>query len=740
MITKSIYVLVDILVIFELIYVIRALKKVNSVACTWLKRAMIAANVAIAANILVALSRNSVFAEISYGLYFASIDWILFFLSGFCMLYTEHFKIHKRYYLPMAVIITADSVSIFLNPLAKHVFYIYETIHTDEVFYQTGYYSLFYVHLALCYFMVLLSFMFIIHKVATTYGIYRRQYVLILFVLLVVVLLNLLYIALALVLDASVIFYGFAGSFIYLSITSLVPKALMNSSIVMAINDMNEGLILFDINQNLIYTNAYAINKFKHILVKNSFNFYSEPIISVVDSLKHQGTRFGEVPYVAVAENGDLRHFNIRYNKIMDKKNREIGTYFLVDDNTEQIKYMQELTEAREAADSANRAKSQFLANMSHEIRTPLNSVLGMNEMILRQTRDPQLIEYAQNIKASGDTLLSLINDILDFSKIEANKMEVINTEYKPFDVINQCYSYFEQIAVSKELSLEIQADSDLPSVLLGDDKKIKQILMNIISNALKYTKEGGVTIKAGFEKVDSDTINLDFTITDTGMGIAKKDISHLFDAFKRINEKQNATIQGTGLGLAITKELSTLMHGEVSVDSILGVGSSFKVTIPQKIVDSTPSGEFHKEKIEIQHKYHETFRAPEADVLVVDDVLVNLKVVTALLKKTELRIDTATGGREAMEMCNNKKYDVILLDHRMPEPDGIATFKVISHEGLNTETPVIALTANALNGAEAEYLDIGFSDYLSKPIRGEDLESTLLKYIPIDKVTLVEE
>ncbi len=740
MLTKAIFILIDTLVIFELIYVIRALKKIDTAACIWLRRAMIAANVAILANIFVACSHSPGFAEISYGLYFASIDWILYFLSGFCMHYTEHYKFHKRFYLPMAVIISADTLSIFLNPLFKHVFYIYETVYSGEVFYQTGYYPVFYIHLGLSYFLVLLSFLFIIHKMFTTYGIYRKRYVLIFFVLLVVILLNLLYIALSLVLDASVIFYGFAGSFIYLSITSLVPRTLMNSSIVMAVNDMNEGLILFDINQNLIYSNAYSINKFKHMLVKENFNFYSEPIVSVVDSLKHQGSRFGDTSYVTVAENGDLRHFNIRYNKILDKKNREIGTYFLIDDNTEQIRYLQELTEAREVADNANKAKSQFLANMSHEIRTPLNSVLGMNEMILRTTMDPQLIEYAQNIKSSGDTLLSLINDILDFSKIEANKMEVTPEDYKPYDVLNQCYSYFEQMAVSKNLALEIEVDEDIPSVLSGDYKKIKQILINIISNALKYTREGGVTIKAGFDRLSEDTINLSLIITDTGMGIAKKDISHLFDAFMRVNEKQNATIQGTGLGLAITRELTNLMNGNIVVDSILGVGSSFKVSIPQKIVDNTPSGKFEKEKIEIKHKYHETFRAPEADILVVDDVLVNLKVVTALLKKTELRIDTATGGREAMEKCNKKKYDVILLDHRMPEPDGIATFKVISQEGLNTETPVIVLTANAINGAESEYLSIGFDDYLSKPIRSEDLESTLLKYIPTDKVTLVEE
>jgi len=334
---------------------------------------------------------------------------------------------------------------------------------------------------------------------------------------------------------------------------------------------------------------------------------------------------------------------------------------------------------------------------------------------------------------------LGLINDVLDFSKIEANKMEVITSTYNPHDLLRDCYLCFEQLAEKKGLYLEVKSDESLPSALKGDVKLINQVLSNITSNAIKYTKAGGVTIEMGYEKTDDESIDLIVSVSDTGIGIVKEDIPFLFDSFKRVNEKQNASIQGTGLGLAITKDLITIMNGSIFVDSKVGVGSKFTVRLPQKVADFTPVGPFTKQAEVAEETYKESFRAPDARILVVDDVPMNLMVVEGLLKPTELKIDKASGGDEAIELCKKTKYDVILLDHRMPEKDGVETFNIISKEGLNTGTPVIMLTANALSGVEEEYRGLGFADYLSKPTRVEDLEAALIRHLPPEKVTLVE-
>ena len=375
---------------------------------------------------------------------------------------------------------------------------------------------------------------------------------------------------------------------------------------------------------------------------------------------------------------------------------------------------------------------------MSHEIRTPLNSILGMNEMILRAVDDPLLVEYAQNIRQSGDTLLGLINDVLDFSKIEANKVDVSVCEYEPHSLLRDCYNYFDQMAEVKDLYVDVKCDEAVPSKLSGDKKLLRQIATNLISNAIKYTKEGGVTISMSFAAASDTEGELMIAVSDTGIGIAREDLPYLFDAFRRVNEKENATIQGTGLGLAITRDLVTLMNGTIDVESAWGKGSVFTIRIPQKIADKKPSGKFVK-NVEIKKEaYRESFRAPDAKLLVVDDAKLNLKVVQALLRKTQILIDTADGGKQAMEMCDEKKYDLILLDHRMPEPDGIQTFNAIKAGGLNTDTPVIMLTANVVAGAEEEYKRIGFADYMSKPIRGEDLEAMLLKHLPQDKIITI--
>lgn len=732
MITKTIYEIIDIAAIIGIILTIRACNRIKFEYGKWLSHSLIAAVVAIFANMLVAFSVSSASAEFSYCLYFASIDWILYFIAGFCLLYTEHDKAWRKLFIPCAFIMAADSISLFANLIFRHHFNIYEKAIHGTVFYQTAFQPSYYVHLALDYSLVLLALFFIVYRIIKSYGLYRTKYVIILSVLLLVIVLNLVYMAMSLVLDISVIFYAVAGFLIYFCTEVFVPRGLMRSAVARAVDDMSEGLILFDIGHHLIYANTFS--RYHFDIDPADYDIDCEPVASVISGLKEEGKSFGETTYVKNTMSG-TKHYKIRYTSLTDKKVRPIGSYFLIQDTTEEVFYLHEIEEARINADNANRAKSTFLANMSHEIRTPLNSVLGMNEMILRTTDDPQIREYAENVRSSGDTLLSLINDILDFSKIEAGRMDIINAEYDPQKLVRDCYYFFEQTAVAKGLYLKVEYDEKIPRRLSGDMLHIRQVLTNTISNAVKYTLDGGVTISLSYRITGRDHIDLMIDVSDTGIGIERKDIAVLFEAFKRINEKENAAIQGTGLGLAITKELVDLMEGEIKVDSTPGKGSSFKVTFPQAVVDQKHSGPLRLRRKKDEEVYREGFRAPNALILVVDDVPVNLKVVSALLKKTLVQIDGASGGEMAVEMCNKTKYDVILLDHRMPKKDGIETFRDIKNAGLNMNTPVVMLTANALHGAEEEYRKEGFAGYLSKPVVAKDLENMLIRLLPEEKV-----
>lgn len=738
MLFKIIFIIIDCLAVLDLYFITKASEKITKTYGRWLKKTLIAGIIAIFANILIALSQTPAFAQLAFCIYFASINWILYYLVGFCLAYTEHDRALNRMYIYAAVIMGLDSLSILLSPIFHHAFSVYTIKGTyGSDFFQIKALLPYDIHLAIDYIAVMIALVFIIYSIKRSYSFYRMKYVIILSVLLIVVILNVAYMMFALPLDASVIFYALAGTLIYVSIQKLVPYSLMTSSIGRAVDDMNEGLILFDISDNCIYANAFAKNRFE--IIPDRYDLSCEPVASVISSLSDKGSSFGEEAYTTNGKDKDGNDsafsYMIRYNRLNDPKGRIIGSYFLIEDNTEQVHYLNEIRAARDSADEANRAKSTFLANMSHEIRTPLNSILGMNEMILRTAEDPLLTEYAQNIKQSGDTLLGLINDVLDFSRIEANKIDINPTEYRPHDLLRDCWNFFDQMAEAKDLLIEVSCDENIPSALIGDKKLVRQIITNIISNAIKYTKEGSVNVLMDFERTDEENGTLTLRVKDTGIGIAKEDIDNLFDAFKRANEKENATIQGTGLGLAITHDLIMLMNGTIDVESTPGKGSTFTANIPQKISDAAPAGVFVKDEEIKKEAYRESFRAPDADILVVDDAKLNLKVVQALLRKTRIKIDTADGGKRAIEMCNAKKYDLILLDHRMPEPDGIQTFRAIQSDGPNTDTPVIMLTANVVGGAEVEYRKIGFADYLSKPIHGEDLEASLMKHLPKDKI-----
>lgn len=389
--------------------------------------------------------------------------------------------------------------------------------------------------------------------------------------------------------------------------------------------------------------------------------------------------------------------------------------------------------EKKKNAENANIAKSQFLATMSHEIRTPINSVIGMNEMIIRDTTDPVIMEYAQNINSAGNVLLGLINDILDFSKIESGKLELVISEYETKTLFTDLYNLIEERARKKGLYLEVKMDAQMPSVLEGDMGRIRQIITNFLTNAVKYTEKGSVVLSASMKDMDTNpTLHVD--VIDSGQGVKEEDKDKLFSSFTRLNEQKNQSIEGTGLGLAITKQLVAMMNGSISVESTFGVGSTFSVDIPQKVIDSTQVGDFNPargNKGKDGKKFKITFRYPEGKVLIVDDNKTNLIVAAGLLKPTKMKVTTATSGDEAIALMKENEYDLIFMDHMMPVKDGIETLHEIQGIfGSDFKTPIIVLTANAISGMKDMYIQEGFNDYLTKPISTRQLEEILVTYI----------
>ena len=389
---------------------------------------------------------------------------------------------------------------------------------------------------------------------------------------------------------------------------------------------------------------------------------------------------------------------------------------------------------AEKRALEASNAKSSFLSSMSHEIRTPINTILGMNEMISRESQDMVILGYSRDVEKAGHLLLSLINDVLDFSKIEAGNFDLDEKEYSIVELTSTCGEMLEKRAVEKNLRISIDIDPGMPSVLIGDEGKIEQILINLITNAVKYTNEGYVRISVTGDYRD-DLYDLSLSVSDTGIGIRSEDIGHLFDSFARADVKRNRHIEGTGLGLAITKKLCEGMGGSIKVSSRYGEGSVFTAKIPQRIADPKLVGavRFNKEGEKVKRKkYEPSFTAPAAKVLIVDDNEMNLAVFVSLLKATKVQIDQATGGNEALELTRQKKFDVIFMDHMMPNPDGIETMQMIrADEGNpNRSVPEIALTANAVSGSMEMYLEAGFDGYLSKPVDPYELEEAVKSHI----------
>ena len=473
-------------------------------------------------------------------------------------------------------------------------------------------------------------------------------------------------------------------------------------------------------------------------------NFYAQlrlgkPIIDLSDAVR------------AIFGKGDI----VRYDRIDTLHELAINTgdeienlYEAIDeaayklsDYIAVIRNQRQMENELAIANEANQAKTRFLSNMSHEIRTPINAILGFDEMILRESRERDTITYAKNIQNSGKTLLSLINEILDFSKIEAGKMEIIPVEYEISSMIVDVINMIKFRAEAKKLKFGVMVDEKIPHMLVGDEIRIKQCLINLLTNAVKYTEKGNISLEISFKNVDNKNIELFFKISDTGIGIKEEDLEKLFSQFERLEEEKNRTIEGTGLGMNIVKQLLSMMGTYLEVESQYGVGSTFSFKLLQPVVSWDKMGSIaqaYEETLENTSSYREEFHAPDAKILVVDDTHTNLLVMQGLLKQTQIQIDLAGSGQEALEKCAKKKYNIIFMDHRMPNMDGVETKHALDEmpDNPNAKTPVISLTANAIAGSREMYIAEGFADYLTKPVDSLKLENMILKYLPANLVS----
>lgn len=399
------------------------------------------------------------------------------------------------------------------------------------------------------------------------------------------------------------------------------------------------------------------------------------------------------------------------------------------------------VTRQKKEIEELNRAQSRFFSSMSHEIRTPINSILGMNEVILRQEdASDEIINDSTVIQSAGKILLALVNDILDFSRIDAGHMDIVPADYKVADMIMEIVSMIQLQAKAKGLEFDVDMDPDMPTVLCGDEIRIRQIIVNLLNNAVKYTESGSVKLDIRTKDTTDEETVIVIIVSDTGIGIKEEVIPVLFDAFTRMDQDKNRKIEGTGLGLSIVKQLVDLMGGKISVDSVYGSGTTFTVEIVQKVSDPNRIGNINMiDRASKTNMYKSLFTAPDARILIVDDIKMNLTVEKKLLRETKIKIDTATSGKEALELTRTNRYDVILMDHLMPEMDGVECLARIrsQEQGACRDVPVVVLTANAEGQNQEIYVQAGFNGRLVKPISGRMLEEALIRFIPTEKTVM---
>ena len=493
------------------------------------------------------------------------------------------------------------------------------------------------------------------------------------------------------------------------------------------LESLGDGVIALDDHDRLVSYNRAAANIFaslpQHKLGEN---------IRVVEDFREEMLN-ERVPW-SFSING--QDYECHSKEILDENGQKQGCVILVLDMTDIKAYINEIKRVRRQAEKANIAKSEFLANMSHEIRTPMNAIIGLNDIIMEECTDPSIHEHAKDVQSAAKNLLAIINDILDLSKVEAGKMELVYTDYHLKTVVGEVVGMMDMAASKRGLIMKYECDESLPCRYNGDEGRIKQILINILNNAIKFTKEGGVKASVtGRPGGNEDEELIVFRVEDSGCGIREEDLNKIFEDFRQVDSKKNRSVEGTGLGLAIVKHLVELMGGTIQVESEYGKGTVVTITIPQKIVDRRTIAQV-PEAAQEELEGTEAFTAPGVRVLIVDDNVVNRKVARGFLKSYAFDLDEAKSGPEAIELVRQNRYDIIFMDHMMPMMDGIEAAAIIRRDcGENGTFPaMIALTANAMEGMRKKFLDCGFQDFIAKPLDRRELGQLLARWVPEDR------
>lgn len=498
----------------------------------------------------------------------------------------------------------------------------------------------------------------------------------------------------------------------------------------LAVDFLAEGLIVVDNSDDIIYFNEKASQIYPDITIGKS-----EAILNDIDDCILEKRNIQQKRKVYTATSHLIEQEHVYYGK-MYVLTDITDSYHYTQNVKEQASIMKEL---KEQAESANAAKSAFVSNMSHEIRTPMNAIIGLTDVLLRKEWPTEDKGHLLHIKSSGKALLNLINDLLDFSKIEAGKFEIVNDTYDFAQMLRDIQVIGTTRIENKPVSLIMDIDKQIPRLLYGDGLRLRQVIINIMNNAIKFTDNGSVTVSVKQKQQKSDRIQLYLSVKDTGQGIRQEDLKSLFDAFTQVDQKKNKGKEGTGLGLAISRQLVELMGGELSVESEYGKGSNFYFTLWEDIKSEEMIGDLSEAVTDSDENENTsfTFTAPEAAILLVDDNEINQCVAEALLEPFGMQIDIAANGKEALEMVQKKTYDLVFMDHFMPIMDGVESTQKIRalEDSYFHQLPIIALTADAVQGVKEEFLQAGMNDFVSKPIMLEEISQVLLRWIPEEKI-----
>ncbi len=619
----------------------------------------------------------------------------------------------------------ADSIVLGLNPF-KEIALTYEQIpcHGMQIFRYVPF-TWYQGHLMFCYILILFSILLVCVKCARTSLMYWYRYLLLLLMTIIVVSLNAVFLLARLTIDFSVLLYSLIAVMVYWITFGKIPNLFLGRIHKTMLSELDDAMILFDYEGRFI-----ECNKAMKTLWPDMVFHYSS--LTVNEFLETTGISEENKTHQLIRElGGEERIYEYKKVNLLEKQEKSKGTIYILHDITDLLHAYQK----EQMAKQANEAKSQLLANVSHELRTPINAMLGMNELIGKESKDVVIQQYTKHIEDAGNNLLTLINDLLDFSKVESGRMEVVNHPYHIGSMIDEIANMMEIPAKKKGLSLEVTVNEKIPDELCGDERKIRQIIINLLTNAIKYTKTGLVALEldldAQEESMDGQEIMLHIRVRDTGCGIQKEDRDIIFKEFQRADLNNNRSIEGNGLGLAICQNYIRLMGGTIQLDSTYGEGSVFTVNLPQQVLSVQGIGELSYSQADQQEEDMETDSIfSGVRILLVDDNKINLLVEATLLRHMSVTTVTEESAEKAIKRLREESFDLILLDHMMPGFDGVETLKVIRKEGLAEGVPIIALTANAIQGARKQYLEYGFDDYLTKPVRGQDLKRIMNRWI----------